>query len=60
MSNTIDLLKYGSGIAVGKLAKGCLICGESVEIRDIFCAHEPVVCDKCKAAVMKIRNNEED
>jgi hypothetical protein len=42
---------------VGHLATRCLICGEFVEIESV---HEaPKVCDKCKAAVMKMRSSME-
>ena len=40
------------------IAKGCLICGEGVPI-DILRANESVICDKCKAAVMKLREEME-
>lgn len=56
MNNTI-LRK--SLTAESGLAKGCLICGESVVVKDLFRINEPVICDKCKAAVMKIREEAE-
>ena len=37
-----------------RFGKGCLICGEPVEI-NILQINESFVCDKCKAAVMKVR-----
>ena len=37
-----------------KIAKGCLICGEGVAI-NYYMGNESVICDKCKAAVMKVR-----
>lgn len=40
------------------LATHCLICGESVPASSIN--YVPKVCDKCKAAVMKIRKESED
>lgn len=36
------------------IAKGCLICGEGVAI-NYYMGNESVICDKCKAAVMKVR-----
>lgn len=53
MSETITMKisnEWYSGIG-----KGCLICGEGVEIKP-HQIHEPIICDKCKAAVMKVRS----
>lgn len=35
----------------------CLICGEPIPMG--YIGDSPQICDKCKAAVMKIRNQEE-
>ena len=37
-----------------RIAKGCLICGEGVAI-NYYMGNESVICDKCKAALMKVR-----
>ncbi len=39
------------------LATYCLICGESVPVYSIHDA--PKICDKCKAVVMRLREQEE-
>lgn len=36
-----------------RIGKACMICGRSVSIA--YPASESVVCDKCKAAVLKVR-----
>ena len=41
------------------IAKGCLICGEGVAI-NYYMGNESVICDKCKAAVMKVREEMEE
>lgn len=35
-------------------ATDCLICGEDVPVHDFDLGH-PKICEKCKAAVMKMR-----
>lgn len=41
-----------------KTAIPCLICGEDIICEGI--AYTPMICDKCKAAVMKVRKESED
>lgn len=41
----------------GHLAVACLICGDFVEIKSVYEAAK--VCDKCRAAVMKMRSSME-
>lgn len=35
------------------IAKPCLICGDTIGVKSVYAAD--VICDKCKAAVMKVR-----
>ena len=41
-----------------KIGKACMICGSSVTIA--FPTSESVVCDKCKAAILKVRKEMEE
>lgn len=43
---------------LGGIATNCLICGEGVAMKNIN--DTPKICDKCKAAVMKVRKESED
>ena len=39
--------------SVGEISVRCIICDESVPLRGFF--DRSMVCDKCKAAIMKVR-----
>lgn len=39
---------------VAEIAVPCLICGESISVPAMRATY--MVCDKCKAAVMKVRS----
>lgn len=61
MIETYGIVKKDSGPL--KLSIGCIICGEPVELNDIesqaiLIPHKDIykVCDKCRDAVMRIRN----
>lgn len=38
-----------------KIETNCLICGERISIETMYWGLEIRICDKCKAAVMKVR-----
>ena len=46
-------------IIIPRFGINCVICGEPAAEVDSFHAHETKVCDKCKAAVLKMRENME-
>ena len=52
----------GVWVAVSSEAKygtSCLVCGESVPIFDPYCSPYKI-CDKCKRAILKMRENMEE
>ena len=51
-------LTTNSNISVISTATVCMVCGEEVPLP--YGDRGPKVCDKCKAAVMKVRQGMED
>lgn len=54
-----ELVIRESEISTIEYAVCCLICGETVETVPYLEMSRPCICDKCKAAVMKVREQYE-
>lgn len=50
-------IEYGT-IEASKIAVKCIICGETKIFENDY--YTPFVCEKCKAAVMKVRKESEE
>lgn len=55
-ATTVTAIRCDSDVSIGT---PCLICGEGVALPHGVC-DGPKICDKCKAAVMKVRKRMED